>query len=104
MQNEKQRDRDIGKIHSTCSGKQWYVSQCFSSYMTYTRRYKNFVHDFDISGLTHRVYKFTKKTLVRKTRLYTEADVKSVVSFIEGFAAKFAVALPNRLPNFKDYY
>jgi hypothetical protein len=68
-----------------------------------TKRYINLVKDFDLNGLTPRVHKLTNRTPARTTRLYTQADIQSVVTFLLAFAAKFAVALPGRLPNFKDW-
>lgn len=52
---------------------------------------------------TPRIYKLTGRMPTRKTKLYTSAEIETVVTFLNSFANKFAVALPCRTPEFKNY-
>lgn len=66
-------------------------------------RYLNVVNDFDEYGLGPREHKLTGQTPTRTKRIYSLADAEGMAKFLHGFAAKYAIALPGRLPNYKNY-
>lgn len=67
------------------------------------KRYKNLIQHFENVGFCERKHGLSGKPSKRKSRVLSVESVTRIVEFIKNFAEKFAIPLPGRMPNFRDY-
>jgi hypothetical protein len=66
-------------------------------------KYENIRRHLLKDGVSERVHKLSGKPPTVHRKLYLESDEQKVVDFINAYAAKHAMPLPGRLPNFKNF-
>lgn len=66
------------------------------------RRYTTLLTHFNNHGTEERVHASTGRSTCKKDAL-TMSDIELIVSFIKSHAKKFAIPLPGRMANFKNY-
>lgn len=67
------------------------------------KRYKNLLKHFENLGFCERKHGLSGKPSKRKSHVLSADSITRIVEYIKNVAEKFAVPLPGRMPNFKDY-
>lgn len=66
------------------------------------KRYKNLATHYDANGLALREHKLKNKLSPRENVLSPE-DIENVVKFLKTYSSKFAIPLPGRLPQCRNF-